>query len=72
MERKKKGGCERTEGFHRFQRRTSIWDVRRPHHASNLFHGLQIGTEPAVHREDLSVDYGGDGKAIEAIRKRLP
>jgi hypothetical protein len=54
------------------QRRTSIWDVRRPHHVSNLFHGLQVGTESAVHREDLAIDYGSNGKAVEAVREHLP
>ncbi len=51
---------------------TGLGDVGRSHHASDLFHGLQVRAEPAVHREDLLVDDGGDREAVEAVRERLP
>ena len=46
--------------------------VRRPHDAPDLLHGLQIGREAAVAAEDLVVDDGGDGQAVETVRKRFP
>lgn len=42
------------------------------HHTANLLHRVQVGTEAAVHREDLLVNDGCDGQAVEAVRKCLP
>ena len=46
--------------------------VGRTHHSANLLHGVQIGAQATVHREDLFVDDGGNGEAIEAVGKGLP
>ena len=51
---------------------TSIRHICRSHHASDLFHGLQVGRETAVHSEYLFVDDGCDGQTVETVRKRLP
>ena len=42
------------------------------HHAPNLLHGVEIWAETAVHGEDLLVDDGSDGQAVEAISESLP
>ena len=42
------------------------------HHAPNLLHGVEIWAETAVHGEDLLVDDGGNGQAVEAVGKGLP
>ena len=44
------------------------------HQASlpDLLHALEVRAEPAVTAEDLLVDDGGDGQAVEAVRERLP
>lgn len=51
---------------------TRIGDIRRPHYAPNLLHSFEIRRETAMHAEDLFIDDGRDGKAVEAIRERLP
>ena len=38
----------------------------------DLLHALEVRAEPAVTAEDLLVDDGGDGQAVEAVRERLP
>ena len=38
----------------------------------DLLHALEIWTESAVTAENLLVDDGGDGQAVEAVRERLP
>lgn len=52
--------------------RTCVWDVCGPHDTPDLVHALQVGTEPAVHGEDLLVDDSSNGQAIEAVGERLP
>ena len=42
------------------------------HDAADLLHGVEIGAQATVHGEDLLVDDGSNGQAVEAIRKRLP
>lgn len=42
------------------------------HDTSDLFHRVEIGTQTAVHGEDLLVDDGGDGQAVEAVGEGLP
>lgn len=42
------------------------------HDTADLLHGVQIGTQTAVHGEDLLVNDGCDGQAVEAVRKCLP
>ena len=42
------------------------------HDTADLLHGVQIGAEAAVHSEDLLVDNGGNGEAVEAVGKGLP
>nr|POE77548.1 hypothetical protein CFP56_09195 [Quercus suber] len=46
--------------------------IGRPHHASDLLHGVEIGAQATVHRENLLVDDGRNGQAVEAIGKGLP
>lgn len=42
------------------------------HHTADLLHRVQIRAETAVHGEDLLINDGRDGQAVEAIRKCLP
>lgn len=49
-----------------------IGDVRRPHNATDLLHGLQVGRETTVHAENLLVDNSSDWQAVEAISEGLP
>ena len=42
------------------------------HDTADLLHGVQIGAEAAVHGEDLLVDDGGNGEAVEAVGESLP
>ena len=42
------------------------------HHTADLLHGVEIRTQASVHGEDLLVDNGGNGQAVEAIGKSLP
>lgn len=42
------------------------------HDAANLLHGVEIRTQSTVHGEDLLVNDGCDGQAVEAIREGLP
>lgn len=46
--------------------------ISGPHYTADLLHGVQIGTQPSVHCEDLFVDDGGDRQAVEAVGKCLP
>jgi len=52
--------------------RTMFWDVRRPRKRLDLVHGLQVRAQPSVHCEDLLLDDGGDGHAVEAVRESPP
>jgi hypothetical protein len=54
------------------RKREGKTDISRPHHAADLLHRIQVGAQAAVHREDLLVNDGRYGQAIEAVRKRLP
>jgi len=49
-----------------------VGNIRRPHDALDLLHVLQLGAESAVHAENLFVDDGGHGQAVEAVGERLP
>lgn len=49
-----------------------VRNVGRPHNSSDLLHVAELGGEPAVHAEDLLVDDGSHGKAVEAVREGLP
>ncbi len=51
---------------------TCVWYVCGSHDAPDLLHGLQVWTEAAVAAEDLLVDDGCYGQAIEAVCKGLP
>lgn len=46
--------------------------VSGPHDPTDLLHRVQVGTEATVHSEDLLVDDGGDGQAVEAVGEGLP
>lgn len=53
----------------KFRERTHVgW----AHNAANLFHGVEIRAETTMHCEDLLIDYGSNGQAVEAVCKRLP
>ena len=41
--------------------RTGIRNVCGSHDPSNLLHGLKVGAETAMHREDLLIDNGSNG-----------
>ena len=49
-----------------------VGNIRRPHDALDLLHVLQLGAEAAVHAENLLVDDGGHGQAVEAVGERFP
>ena len=51
---------------------TLIRNIRRPHYPPDLLHGLKVRREATVAAEHLSVDDGGHGQAVEAVRERLP
>ena len=42
------------------------------HDTSDLLHGVEIGAQATVHGEDLLVNDGGNGQAVEAVGERLP
>lgn len=46
--------------------------VGRAHDTPNLLHRVKVGAQTAVHGEDLLVNDGGNGQAVEAIGKSLP
>ena len=46
--------------------------VGRSHDSPDLLHGVQVRAQAAVHGEDLLVDDGSDGQAVEAISESLP
>jgi hypothetical protein len=46
--------------------------VSGTHDATNLLHGVEIGTQASVHGEDLLINDGSNGQAVEAISKSLP
>jgi hypothetical protein len=46
--------------------------ISRTHNATDLFHRVQVWTQTTVHGEDLLINDGGDGQAVEAISERFP
>jgi len=46
--------------------------VCRSHDTANLLHGVEIRAETAVHSENLLINDGSNGQAVEAVRKSLP
>lgn len=42
------------------------------HDTTDLFHGVEIGAETAVHSEDLLIDNGGNRETVEAVGESLP
>ena len=46
--------------------------VGRAHNTSDLLHRVEIGAQAAVHGEDLLINDGGDGQAVEAVGESLP
>jgi hypothetical protein len=42
------------------------------HDAADLLHRVQVRAETAVHGENLLIDDGSNGQAVEAVGKRLP
>ena len=46
--------------------------ICRAHDTTDLLHGIQIWTQPAMHCEDLLVNDCSNGQAIEAVREGLP
>jgi hypothetical protein len=46
--------------------------VSRAHDTSDLLHGVEVGAQATMHGEDLFIDDGGDGQAVEAVGKCLP
>jgi hypothetical protein len=55
-----------------FMRLTSVGNVGGSHHSPDLLHALKVWAQATVHGEDLFVDDGGDGQAVEAVCKGLP
>ena len=46
--------------------------ISRAHDAADLLHRVQVGAQAAVHGEDLLVNDGGNGQAVEAVGEGLP
>lgn len=46
--------------------------ISRTHNPANLLHRIQIRAETSVHGEDLLVDNGGNGQAVEAVCECFP
>ena len=46
--------------------------VRRPHHAPDLLHRVQVWAQSTVHCEDLLVDDSRNRQAVEAVGECLP
>jgi hypothetical protein len=46
--------------------------VSRSHNTPDLLHGVEVWAETTVHGEDLLVDDGGNGQAVEAVGEGLP
>ena len=42
------------------------------HDTPDLLHGVEVGAQATVHGEDLLVNDGGNGQAVEAVGKCLP
>jgi hypothetical protein len=51
---------------------TSVGDVGGSHDPLHLLHVLELGAEAAVHAENLLVDNGSHGKAVEGVCEGLP
>lgn len=49
-----------------------IGHVSGPHDSPDLLHALEIGAEASVTAEDLLVNDGRYGQAVETVRERLP
>lgn len=50
----------------------SVTYIGWPHYTPDLLHGVEVGAETAVHGEDLLINDGSNGQAVEAVGKRLP
>ena len=46
--------------------------IGRSHDSPDLLHGVEVRAQAAVHGEDLLVDDGSDGQAVEAVGEGLP
>lgn len=46
--------------------------ISRSHDATDLLHRVQVGAQSSMHGEDLLVDDGGNGQAVEAVSEGLP
>ena len=42
------------------------------HDTPDLLHGVEVGAQATVHGEDLLVNDGSNGQAVETIGKSLP
>lgn len=51
---------------------TSVRNVRRSDNTTDLFHSFQVRTQTTMHAENLLVNDGSNGQAVEAISKCLP
>ena len=51
---------------------SSVRHVRRADNTTDLIHVLQIGGQTSMHAENLLINDGSNGEAVEAVRKRLP
>lgn len=57
---------------HQVAERTVVRNFLEPVQALDLIDGLDEGGEPAVHREDVGVGDGADGKKVEEVSVQLP
>jgi hypothetical protein len=46
--------------------------IGRSHDSPDLLHGVQVRAQASVHGEDLLIDDGSDGQAVEAVGESLP
>lgn len=53
-------------------RRAAVTYISRAHNPADLLHRVEIRAQTTVHGENLLVNDGSDGKAVEAVGKSLP
>jgi hypothetical protein len=59
-------------GPQKIAEKTAVRNISRAHNPADLLHRVEIRAQTTVHGENLLVNDGSDGKAVEAVGKSLP
>jgi hypothetical protein len=51
---------------------SGVWNVGGPHDALDLFEGVEFRGKSSMHAENLFVNKGGNGQAVETVGEGLP